>query len=290
MKALLLATVVLLAGCPKGHNGEHPPRGVRPPVARAASVALAAGAGKLRTEPKLGLEFVFIPDGTSWEGCEPQDEQCMGDEFPGAMVSVKGFWIEKTEVPVSAYEKCVAAGACTPPNFGGPSCNFTRRPTHPVNCMDWYQADAFCKWIGGRLPTASEWEYAAKSGESRVFPWGNEPVSGKYLDYCDKKCPEAFSPQDKARLASLNWIDTTQDDGWAGTAPCGSYPAGATAWGVLDMAGNICEWTSTPYRDGMEVRGGTFGDPPLFQRASDRNSDPKDMRGDGMGVRCALSP
>ena len=71
----------------------------------------------------------------------------------------------ETDVTVAAYAKCVSAGACTEPAASHRACNWkTDRGDHPINCVDWNQSIAFCKWLGGRLPTEQEWEYVASGG------------------------------------------------------------------------------------------------------------------------------
>jgi formylglycine-generating enzyme required for sulfatase activity len=149
----------------------------------------------------------------------------------------------------------------------------------------WDQAKTFCGWIGGRLPTAEEWEYAAKSGGSRIYPWGNAAITGKLANYCDKNC----------------WAtgkDADQDDGYAATAPVGSYPAGATAWGLFDMTGNVREWTSTvdprfvfanELDNEMEVRGGSFRTGNFVLRASGHDVLKRNVSDGDAGMRCALA-
>src|SRR5207244_3489082 len=73
---------------------------------------------------------------------------------------------------VEAYQRCVDAGVCSGPETEKESCNWGRRPDHPVNCVDWNQATEYCRWAGGVLPSAEEWEYAAKSGDPLQYPWG----------------------------------------------------------------------------------------------------------------------
>ena len=90
---------------------------------------------------------------------------------------------------------------------------------HPVIEVSWYAANAYCQWIGGRLPTEGEWEYAARGSEGRVFPWGNE-FDGTQLNYCDSNCE--FE----------DWKDEAVDDGYARTAPVASYDSLSWGWGL----------------------------------------------------------
>jgi TolB-like protein len=221
----------------------------------------SCGDASQKVEPKSGLAFIRLPAGSFHYGCEPQDSKCESDEKPGRTAAVRGFWLGKTDVTVSAYERCVNAGACTKPDTGSDACTYGRRADHPVNCVDWGQANAFCSWVGGRLPTAEEWEYAAKSGESRVYPWGDQEPNGQLANY-----------------------GNTQK-----TTPAGAYPAGATKWGLLDMAGNVWQWTASDYDSSKkEVRGGGWSYRPRILRASLRYRDDPSWRGDFIGFRCGL--
>ena len=138
---------------------------------------------------------------------------------------------------VGQYRKCVEAGACTAPDTGT-TCNWGQsgREDHPINCVDWNQAQAFAKWAGGRLPTGKEWTYAATSrGKSWKYPWGYEEAT----------CSRAI-----------------MDDGGEGcgqnrTWPVCSKPAGNSKQGVCDLAGNVWEWV----QDGLyETYSGAPGD------------------------------
>ena len=234
-----------------------------------------------RIEPKTGIELVRIPGGRFHRGCEPTDSHCFDDERPGADVTVGPFFLGKTDTTIAMYEKCVAAGACTPPATGG-SCNWkvAGREKHPVNCIDWRQANAFCAWIGGRLPSVDEWEYAAKGGEGRIYPWGNQPVTAARANFCEARCFQLH--------VDWTWTDRSQDDGWASTAPVGSYPAGASKHGLLDMAGNASQWTSSDGPPGTkEARGGAWDLYPRYLRTSTRIKLRPAGWFDNVTVRCA---
>lgn len=109
--------------------------------------------------------------------------------------------------------------------------------------------------MGAELPTEEQWEYAAAGEARRIYPWGDE-FDGTRLNFCDVNCP-------------YSWKDTAVDDGYQYTAPVGNYTTGASWVGVLDMAGNVWEWTSSsPYDD--SVRGGSWVNNQYDVRVSDR--------------------
>jgi formylglycine-generating enzyme required for sulfatase activity len=218
---------------------------------------------QIRPDDRIGLAWARIPAGSYAMGCVPQDPGCAGDEKPSRRQTVSAFWMNVTDVTVAAFTRCVEAGGCTAAAAKGEACNYGRRPDHPVNCVDWSQARAFCVWAGGRLPTAAEWEYAAKSGRDVIYPWGD-------------------TAPDSSRA--------TFDDGTVrkGTDPAGKHPAGDTPWGLKDMAGNVWQWTDTHY-DGqnIEMRGGSWVVDDLpFLRASVRIKNRPGNGLDAIGFRC----
>ncbi len=164
-------------------------------------------------------------------------------------------------------------------------------------------ADTFCKHRGARLPTEAEWEFAARGSNQRKYPWGDEAPSGKYLNACGKSCAKWF--QDHGEKHGMMYDD--DDDRFVGTAPVGSFPAGATATGVLDLAGNVWEWTAdwyAPYTDApvtdpkgpatgtqRVVRGGDFtGSMADWARPAYRwKTDPETFN-HAIGFRCAGAP
>jgi formylglycine-generating enzyme required for sulfatase activity len=143
---------------------------------------------------------------------------------------VGSFYIDVTEVTVEDYTACVAAEYCLPARAqDDPACNYGRssRGRHPINCVTWVDASMYCDWLGKRLPTEEEWDYAALRG-SRLYPWGNTVPSRSLLNACGEEC----NPN------STSW----GNDGYPTTAPVGSFPAGGTPEGLEDMGGNVWEW------------------------------------------------
>ncbi|MBI4706179.1 MAG: SUMF1/EgtB/PvdO family nonheme iron enzyme, partial [Deltaproteobacteria bacterium] len=123
------------------------------------------GVGGAKEEPPQAM--VSIPPGTFEMGSNDGG----GDEKPVHSVTVAAFEMDPTEVTVAQYRKCVSDGGCSEPS----GCNWEEsgRDDHPVNCVDWQQAGAYCAWAGKRLPWEEEWEYAARGTDGRIYPWGN---------------------------------------------------------------------------------------------------------------------
>jgi eukaryotic-like serine/threonine-protein kinase len=199
--------------------------------------------------------MVAVPAGTFTMG-SPEGEG-YPDEQPRHEVTLSAYCIDRTEVTVGAYAACVAAGACRPAlltvnwtnysarqvKVASPWCNRMDRPDHPINCVDWDQAAAYCTWEGKRLPTEAEWEYAARGSDGRVYPWGNGVPSMTRLNMRRSE----LVMMAKRELTESWGVMHDGDDGWETTAPVGSYPEGASPFGALDMAGNVWEWTADWY-------------------------------------------
>lgn len=230
--------------------------------------------------------MVQLPGGSFKMGSPHGDP----DEYPPHDVQVASFWMDRTEVRWSDYLQCVRAGACS----GLPAEHREIQEgesTHPVVGLNWFAAKKYCAWLDKRLPSELEWEYAARAPNFGQFPWMG-PFS--------------------ADLAN----GRGSEDGYEKTAPVGTYPAGESGFALLDMAGNVAEWTADEYqhdlyasrqkgggntRSGASaganyamrkkvVRGGSWADSPHGLRAADRSAlDPR-LGKSSVGFRCAADP
>jgi formylglycine-generating enzyme required for sulfatase activity len=228
-----------------------------------------------------------VPAGSFWMGCNAAvDSDCYDEEKPYHEVYLSEYEIDETEVTVAAYGACVTAKECTEPIVAsGCNWNVTGRESHPVNCVDWFQATAYCAWAGKRLPTEAEWEKAARGTDGRKYPWGNEAAT------CER--------------AVMNEGDV--GCGEADTWPVKSKPLGASPYGAHDMVGNVWEWVadwydneyyaSSPTSDPQGPasgsdrvgRGGGFGDIASVERASIRAHRPPSLVIHDLGFRCSRS-
>jgi len=236
-----------------------------------------------------GAELRFIPAGTFLMGTDDPTRQSAAR--PQHEVHLSDYWIDLTEVTNAQYALCVEDGACTPPVtrrfYDSP--NFA---SHPVTYVQHTQAVSYCLWLAREtgepigLPTEAQWEKAAawdpEAGEARLFPWGNEQPTPDLLRYAGS--------------------------GANAPAPVGTYPEGASAYGVLDMAGNVWEWVADWFAEDTYQSGGVRSDPtgpatgtrrvtrgggwldqqPLLV-SNVRNWASPTAAGDDLGFRCALN-
>ena len=186
---------------------------------------------------------------------------------------VAAFCMDTTEVTAAAYATCVKSGKCTATPFHiGCNAIVINRGNHPINCVDWKQATAYCAAQGQRLPTEEEWEYAARGTDGRVYPWGDAEPAGQ-----------------------LCWNGEGNSLGKGkrdSTCAVASFPAGNSPFGLSDMSGNVLEWTSSAYNGGAArvYRGGGWsaGVPSGVRSAIRFRDAPTDLYGD-LGFRCAGS-
>ncbi len=165
------------------------------------------------------------------------DDLCIGSP---AHVHVESFCIDVTEVSRKQFESCTSpgCGGKIPERTEGKSkCYTGHADDPPALCVGWSQAGTYCRARGARLPTAAEWEYAARGSKALSFPWGNESVrvdpdrqfnASPYI--CTNREPDVASPD--------------------GLGPCNvGSPGDRSPFGVLDMYGNVSEWTSLRCKD-----------------------------------------
>jgi formylglycine-generating enzyme required for sulfatase activity len=250
--------------------------------------------------------WILVPAGAFIMGSPAGEAGHLADEEPNRTVTfAAGYLIGKTEVPVLTYEACQAASpaTCTPPSAAdwdaaGWAVNLSAYDmgAHPQNGLTWDQAGAVCAWLGGRLPTEAEWEFAATGPTHRKYPWGAAPEP-----LCANDAAVFDEQGDLARPWACNPCATF---GCSGTSPVGSRVSGASWSGSLDMGGNVWEWCGDWYHDQYTgapsdgsawiapagtwrvVRGGAFYSASTFLRASARSSQDPAGRYAGIGGRC----
>jgi serine/threonine-protein kinase len=247
--------------------------------------------GDVMTRSVDGMRMRFVPGGPFLMGAE-DDPDARPHEMPQHEVTLSPFWIDETEVTNRQYALCVEEGACTQP-ASPRTYDDPQRTDHPVVFITWEQAHDYCQWVASEtgwdahLPTEAQWEKAAAwdpaTDTHRRYPWGDEEPDDDLLNYLD---------------SGLNR-----------TTPVGSYPEGASAYGVLDMAGNVWEWMADWYdadyyeipdlppdppgpADGRQrvMRGGSYGFGSFQARTTHRDAaNPEGAKGAGLGFRCAAT-
>ena len=241
------------------------------------TTTLSIGSTMINPGDQAGL--VYVPEGEFEMG----NNDGANNEQPVHTVYLDAFWFYQTEVTNTSYAQCVEAGICDPPGcdyYGNDKYN-----NHPVVCVDWFKAQDYCQWAGGRLSTEAEWEKAARGGlAGKTYPWGDEPpictqgaANGARFSDCSEK-----------------------------TVAVGSF--GANGYGLYDMAGNAWEWVNDWYSvsyygnssdvnpigpesgDWRVLRGGSWSDGLNGIRTASRLSSFPDFTFDVVGFRCAVSP
>ena len=272
---MLPATAITLLFLSSACVGETPGTSVPP----TRQVPPAGGlAGETWTRPSDGAVMVFVPAGDFPYGPGSTEE------VPEQRASVDAFWIDRTEVTNRQYAMCVAEGGCDEPGYRTAFEDPTRAD-HPVMWIGLREAEAYCRWAGARLPREIEWEKAARGCDGRVYPWG-----------------DTF----EADLVNYYW------NGIGHTMPVGSYPGGASPYGALDMAGNVCEWVQDLWRTSEDyltdpmppsdsrpkgrhpvghhytLRGGSWADLETSLPTYFRTNDEPVWRTKDIGFRCAM--
>lgn len=245
--------------------------------------------GERRTHSQDGLEYVWIPPGDFMMGRVPGDDVTdarYAIEKPRHPVRLtRGFWMSRGPVTVRAYHYFARMRSLQMPRAPNENPNWVN-DDHPMVNVTWKQAREYCAWIGGRLPTEAEWEYAGRGDrDALVYPWGNE------------RRPDLANYADNPR-----W-------GGRGTSPVGSFPE--NAFGLVDVVGNVFEWVSDWYDDEVYlsrpaaeptvdpevfinkhdrrvVRGGSWRSIAVEIRLSLRGFQTPEARTDDFGFRCVI--
>ena len=230
LSALAMAGALMIGACggtPPGTPGDTsaptPPDSIPPKE---------PSPGETWTSPADHAVLVYVPEGDFDMGSNKEDDSAAYvDEIPRHSVWLDAYWIDRTEVTRGQFNRCVRTGACAFPLEKWEALYDPDKAEYPVIEVTWDQAKAYCAWAGRRLPTEAEWEKAARGTDRRRYPWGNETPDGSRLNFCDVNC-----------AATPEWKIEDANDGYGGHAPVGSYPAGASPYGALDMLGNVEEW------------------------------------------------
>ncbi len=252
----------------------------RAPIAETATAPAALFAGTIQARGADNAPMVYIPAGTYTIGNDAGAEE----ERPAHAVFLDAFWIDQHEVTNAQYRQCSSAGKCMPPVNRSSNTRETyydnpKFDNYPVIFVSWQDAANFCKWAGKRLPTEAEWESAGRGVDARLYPWGNE--------------------FDEERVNAGGAIGDT--------SAVGSYPNGASEFGVLDLSGNVWEWvadwySSIYYRNAPRenpqgpaagttrgLRGGSWDMQEFFARLPHRGDLVPDNSNENIGFRCAQS-
>jgi formylglycine-generating enzyme required for sulfatase activity len=239
---VLVALAIVASACQLGGAAQAEPTAIplaatavpSPTAIMNATAAPQGGgvpeAGTPRVSPSDGMTQIYVPDGTFMRGGIDADAHT--NEMPSNKITMTGFWMDKVEVTNGMYMLCVTAGVCELPRSGQMTImksqtreNYLRDPQftdYPVVYVTWGDADAYCKWSGRRLPSEAEWEYSARGGfpSLNTYPWGDQRPDGSYANF-------NYETGDTMRV--------------------GSFPAGASPFGILDLAGNVAEWVNDLY-------------------------------------------
>ena len=228
-------------------------------------------------QPDVPSEMVLVP-GAELRFERPDDGEVRTST---GVIKINSFLVDKLEATVAEYLACRDSGQCTSAIARMPQCNAAQkkgRIEHPINCISWHEAQRYCASKNKRLPTAAEWELAARGTDQRHYPWGNALPA------------EQLCWQGRLRKQRET------------TCPVGRFPEGASPYGVLDMAGNVAEWTSTALegvypKPVYDTRGGGY----LWEQLDSLSPDETAVRADSegglnasasdpqVGVRCARS-
>lgn len=293
VKMMSILLLITLTGCASTSNNvvnTQPPSTDTPLATETATLAPTQTTIPVTPTPdpmtvfgKDGATLLYIPAGEYSMGSDNSES----DEAPFHTIFLDAFWIDETEVTVRMYALCVDAGVCKEPtnkkSFSHPDYyGNIEFENYPVIYVDWDMAKIYCEWVDRRLPTEAEWEKAARGLAANDYPWGSTAPDADILNF------------------NRNVGDLTN---------VGNYPGGKSAYGVLDMAGNVWEWVNDWYDDtyyqtsdsmnprGPDsdiyryrvLRGGSWSDGGKVVRSSNRFKNYPYTSGNNIGFRCALS-
>jgi formylglycine-generating enzyme required for sulfatase activity len=213
--------------------------------------------GDVWVNPKDGMGMVYVPAGefvmgsstrelNAWLQAHPEDQYSwFAHEQPQCRVKLGSYWIGRTEVTNAQYLRFVEAADYAKPEHWHGGIIPEGLENFPVSFVEWEDARAYCKWAGGRLPSEPEWERAARGGDGRIFPWGNrwEGSRCRSLESIVGHTP----PTPFQNLAWFHMWIGAHDEVREGPVAAGSYVAGASPFGCLDLAGNVWEWCADWY-------------------------------------------
>ena len=306
---------MLGAGDAPPHAAAVPP--TTPTAAPTAAPNASAAPARL-TECPQGM--ALVAGGKFFMG---SDEATFKLWQPAHKVTIDTFCIDVHEVTAGEYKACSDKGECKrPPEVPdypkadsvsdadhektkatlAELCTFGKDGLgrHPINCVSWSFAEAYCEVQKKRLPTEAEWEYAARGSDGRKFPWGDQPGDHTFMNACGKEC----TAWEAARGLKLSPRMYDADDGFSGTAPVGSFPKGKTKFGAEDVVGNVWEWTGdwfetykpdeavnpkgAPAGERKAIRGGGYnGGFALWVNPAFRYHQLATASAPGIGFRCA---
>ena len=309
------ATVLAIGGAAAVlGNKKQPEPAVPAPTASAIASAGPSAAAALAAPaaPTCPDGMIAIPGGSFFMG----SDDGLSMEKPAHQVVLAPYCIDTYETTVAKYKACSDSGRCKRagttnewPDISAkehkvydPLCNVREpetRAQHPINCVDWEMADKFCHEQGKRLPTEAEWEFAARGPDGRKYPWGDDDPAAGHLNACGKECV-AWEHKNGVDEKAMYEVD----DGFVNTAPVGSFPKGASRYGVQDVVGNVWEWvadwhggyskdeqkapTGPAQGDEKVIRGGAWnGSYASWVRPTFRYKAPPGNRSHGIGLRCA---
>lgn len=258
-----------------------------------------------------GTAMIYIPGGEFTMGV-PWESGGAQDESPQHPVTLDPYWIAKYETTFEQYDRfCRETGRGEVSDFG------RGRKKRPVAGVSWKDAWVFSQWLSERtgldfgLPTEAQWEKAARGTKQYAYPWGNAEPEARHANFADlkflKKYRELNPPaNDKEERSLKQWIARSIDDGYIYTSPVGTFPAGSSPYGVMDMAGNVWEWVHdwydddyyhrsprrNPVRDSRGTykvaRGGGWDCHPWLLRATGRAGCDPERGNDTLGFRVVL--